>query len=74
LKTFTAKTKPGQGFHVLPQPKYFMFMDVLCKCKKNQLFSIATLIAEMQTSGGSLKLWIGVANLYFLRQHIIVDW
>ncbi len=36
------KLKLGQGFHVLPQPKYFMFMDVLCKCKKIQLFSIAT--------------------------------
>jgi hypothetical protein len=31
------KIKLGQGFNVLPQPKYFMFMDVFCKCKKFQL-------------------------------------
>jgi len=35
------KIKLGQGFNVLPQSKYFMFMDVFCKCKKFQLFDIA---------------------------------
>jgi hypothetical protein len=32
------KIKLGQGFNVLPQSKYFMFMDVFCKCKKLQVY------------------------------------
>ena len=35
------KIELGQGFNVLPHPKYLIFMDVFCKGNKFQLFNIA---------------------------------
>ncbi len=35
---------------------------------------LAHQIAAISISGASLKLWVGVANLFFPYPHIIVDW
>jgi len=47
-------------------------------CKRNLQAAIDKedfgLIAVISNIGVRLKLWVGMANLYFLCLHIILDW
>ena len=47
----------------------------VCKCNLQlaELNHHCVFIADIYNSGESLKLWVGMADLYFQCHHIIVD-